>query len=265
MSLDDLNRQISAPLGEWAGDLDYVPSRGQHLSSSGLCIVGTNQDESLVCKMYIDANAHVYGNNFSARAVREIRMMLLAGSDSAVRLHGRLFQGGEIMGFFTPYEKPLDYASVSSETKRRMISEMEALVRRVHESGLIHGDIKPDNVLIRRSDGKLVLCDWAGAQFEKDAVMPLEGTTGYQSAWRFKNYERPLCREDDLYALGVSIWQIWVNKDPFNPNEHEDLEDDIMNGLRPDLNQVDDEEVRRLIKTYLDISPPHRDAKPGDL
>lgn len=57
-----------------------------------------------------------------------------------------------------------------------------------------------------------------------------EGTTAYQSPWRCRNTELPLCKQDDLYALGVSIWHIWQD-----PEKHQYLDEDITDGLQPNL------------------------------
>ena len=104
-------------------------------------------------------------------------------------------------------------------------------------------------------DGQLVLCDWAGAQLEAEAKAPYEETTSYQSAWRMNHDSWPLCKEDDLYALGVSIWEIWMGRIPFKFEEHEYLADEIADGLKPDLDAVDDENVRSLIEMYLNSKP----------
>jgi serine/threonine protein kinase len=204
--------------------------------------------------------------DMTPKAVREMRMMLLAGEDISVKLEGRDIIRGRVTGFVMQNEGTLvsELVSASKDTKRRWIDELQTLVRRVHEKGVIHGDIKPDNVLVRRSDGKLVLCDWAAAQLEEDAVKPHEGTTAYQSPWRCRNYNLPLCREDDLYALGVSILQIWLGREPFDPEKHKYLDDDIADGLQPELNEVDDETLRGLIETYLKETPASRAFNDND-
>ncbi|EJD41488.1 hypothetical protein AURDEDRAFT_127017 [Auricularia subglabra TFB-10046 SS5] len=189
-----------------------------------------------------------------------MRMMLLAGEDVSVRLTGRLIRGGTIEGVVMPYEQPLEaeLASASPATKLQWIEQLEALVCRMHAKGVLHGDIKPAlNVLVRKADGQLVLCDWAAAQLQSEAVALLEGTTAYQSPWRCQNTELPLCAQDDLYALGVSIWHIWQGRAQFDPEKHEYIDEDIADGLQPNLCEVDNATVRGLIKKYLKVTPPH--------
>ncbi|KAJ7064925.1 kinase-like domain-containing protein, partial [Mycena amicta] len=159
---------------------------------------------------------------------------------------------GKLQGFVMPRETTLDLG-LPPATKRHWIEQLQSLVRRMHDKGIIHGDLKPDNVLVR--NGKLALCDWAAAQLKAEAKQPHQGTTAYQSAWRSRHYDLPLCEADDLYALGVTIWQIWLGRPPFDEDKIEFLEDEIADGLKPDLDAVDDETVRSLIEMYLESAP----------
>ncbi|KZW00587.1 kinase-like protein [Exidia glandulosa HHB12029] len=254
MSADDLSARITAPFGAWPNDLDhYNPSRCRRLTVSEHAIVNATEHDKLVVKTFHSLPEA----DVSPTAIREMRMMLLSGEDVSVRLEGRLLRGSRIEGFVMPYEQPLEaeLASASAETKVQWIEQLQALVSRVHAKGILHGDIKPDNVLVRKSDGQLVLCDWAAAQMQSEAVAPREGTSAYQSPWRCRDFDLPLCKQDDLYALGVSIWHIWQGRAPFDPEMHEYLDDDIADGLQPNLDEVDNATVRALIERYLKAAP----------
>ncbi|KAF7298446.1 Kinase-like protein [Mycena kentingensis (nom. inval.)] len=241
---------IKAPFGAWPGDVDRIDLQGRRLAASGSAIVRTSQDERHVLKSFYSLT----GSNMAPRVEHELRMMLLAGEDISVSVTGRILVKGNLEGFVMPHETPLDLGAAKA-TKRRWIEQLQLLVRRMHDKGIIHGDIKPDNVLVRKRDGNLVLCDFAAAQLKVEATQPTEGTSAYQSAWRCREYSLPLCAADDLYALGVSIWHIWLGRAPFDADDHESLDEDIAGGLKPDLNLVDDETVRSLIETYLASAP----------
>lgn len=89
-----------------------------------------------------------------------------------------------------------------------LLTEVLTILEFVHNRGVIHRDIKPDNLIRRNSDRKLVLVDFgavkqmhtqlatAYAQSNTIAV----GTPGYMSSEQARGQPRP---NSDIYALGV--------------------------------------------------------------
>ncbi|KAF7298736.1 Protein kinase domain-containing protein [Mycena indigotica] len=251
---ENLNARIHAPLGAWPGDMDRVDLDGERLSASEKAFVHTTKDNERVFKYFYNLT----NQPMTHLATRELRMMLLAGEDISVKVEGRVFTfRGDLEGFVMPRESTLDLGSPKA-TKRRWIEQLQKLVSNMHDKGILHGDIKPANILVT-GNGELVFCDWAAAQFKAEAKAPNEGTTAYQSPWRCRQYELPLCESDDLYALGISIWEIWVGLPPFDSEKLKDfeysLDHEIADGLKPDLAAVDDEDVRGLIEMYLNSQP----------
>lgn len=57
--------------------------------------------------------------------------------------------------------------------------------------------------------------------------------------------------EDDLYGLGLSIWEIFVGEIPFKDVYMDDILDTDKLGGTVDVCRVEDEEVREVIKKYL--------------
>ncbi|KAG8727677.1 hypothetical protein FRC10_005776, partial [Ceratobasidium sp. 414] len=84
-----------------------------------------------------------------------------------------VFENGQLHNFLTRYEKPVTatlrtYGThviplelTGSEGLRR-ISDLCLLLSRLHTKGLIHGDVKPSN-LLHRPAGDLRFCDFAEA------------------------------------------------------------------------------------------------------
>ncbi|KZW00511.1 hypothetical protein EXIGLDRAFT_830668 [Exidia glandulosa HHB12029] len=161
-------------------------------------------------------------------------MMLFAGADVSVTLKGRLIRGGTIEGFVMPYEQPLEaeLAYASTGTKMQGIEQLQALVLRMHAKAFSTAISNPTT----------------------EATAPRERTTAYQSPWRCRSTKLPLCKQDDLYALGVSeSGRSGMARLPFDPEKHEYLDQDIADGLQPNLDEVDDATVRGLIERYLKL------------
>lgn len=80
----------------------------------------------------------------------------------------------------------------------------------VHSQGVIHRDVKPDNLIRRSSDGKLVLVDFGAVKtvWSRPAALQrggtiagtIIGTPGYMSTEQGRGKPRP---SSDIYALGM--------------------------------------------------------------
>ncbi|AFY50419.1 hypothetical protein Nos7524_4674 [Nostoc sp. PCC 7524] len=94
----------------------------------------------------------------------------------------------------------------------KLLQDALEILSFVHQQGVIHRDIKPQN-LMRRQDGKIILIDF-GAVKELGTLMinsqgeinssVVIGTPGYMS---YEQYRGKPCFGSDIYALGVMAIQ----------------------------------------------------------
>ena len=99
---------------------------------------------------------------------------------------------------------------------RRIAADVCDGVKAIHEARLVHGDLKPGNVMITSNrDGSLdkaLLLDFGFAQDPAQAIaraakgIPDGGTPNYQSQERIAAGVASV--EDDLYALGLTLWEM---------------------------------------------------------
>ena len=94
-----------------------------------------------------------------------------------------------------------------------MVPLLEGL-RRVHEAGMLHRDIKPGNVLVRRSDERPVLIDFGAAKQgvaeRSKSLAPY--TEGYAALEQVG--EGKLGPWTDVYAAGAVMWRIVAGGNP---------------------------------------------------
>jgi serine/threonine-protein kinase len=90
-----------------------------------------------------------------------------------------------------------------------MLQEVLGILEIVHSYGVIHRDIKPDNIIRRASDNKLVLIDFGAikqvrtqviAEQEQVSATIAIGTPGYMPTEQGLGKPRP---NSDIYALGI--------------------------------------------------------------
>jgi hypothetical protein len=65
------------------------------------------------------------------------------------------------------------------------------------------------------------------------------------------NHDSAPIEEDDLFALGLSIWELWIGVVPFDDIYIDDIWEMVKEGKTVDVNAVGDGEVREIICGYL--------------
>ncbi len=90
-----------------------------------------------------------------------------------------------------------------------MLEDVLGVLDFIHTKGVIHRDIKPDNIIRREEDNRLVLIDFGAVKQVRNQLSNIEGqitstvaigTPGYMSAEQSQGKPRP---SSDIYALGM--------------------------------------------------------------
>ncbi len=179
------------------------------------------------------------------RFMREVGLLSLVHHPSIPRLLGHGFwQDPSGMSF--PFivmewvEGPslYEWARECAPTNRQVLQVLAQLARALeatHACRAVHRDVKGDNVLVRRSDGRAMLTDFGAGHYQAAARLtwqPLPpGTPPYRSpeAWLFElrsghsEGARYLAGPaDDVYALGVTAYRLVTGQYPPGPELRQD-------------------------------------------
>lgn len=108
---------------------------------------------------------------------------------------------------------------------RRWLTEVGDALAFAHSRGVIHRDIKPDNILIDAIDGRALVTDFGIARAaDSDSDSPrltatgmAIGTPAYMSPEQASG-DRDVDARSDLYSLGIVAYQMLVGEPPFIGN-----------------------------------------------
>jgi PAS domain S-box-containing protein len=115
---------------------------------------------------------------------------------------------------------PLDLAS-----SLRLAIGLSSAIDHLHERGIIHKDIKPANVLVNSVTGQCWLRGFGIASRlprERQSAEPPEfiaGTLAYMAPEQTGRMNRSIDSRSDLYALGVTLYEILTGSLPFTASD----------------------------------------------
>jgi len=114
-----------------------------------------------------------------------------------------------------PLDRLLDRGSVPFPRACAWAAEVACALGVAHRKGVIHGDVKPANMLIT-DDGRLKLMDFGMARLAShdSKATPLVGTPAYWCPEQILG--KPQDARSDLFSLGVVLYEMVTGKRPFD-------------------------------------------------
>ncbi|MEH2353615.1 serine/threonine-protein kinase [Nostoc sp.] len=106
-----------------------------------------------------------------------------------------------------------------------LLQQVLGILQFIHSHNVIHRDIKPDNIIRRQQDGKLVLIDFGAVKQVQTQLLTIAGhtgatiiigTPGYMSTEQGQGKPRP---NSDIYSLGIIGIQSLTGLHPINFEE----------------------------------------------
>ena len=102
-----------------------------------------------------------------------------------------------------------------------------SIVHALHQNGVIHNDLKPENVMIDTETKSIALIDFGLSHIlsdpNDDTCGGTSGTLEYQPFEKLSSKDSSNCRfggkKSDTYSLGVVLFVLFFNRLPFNKHE----------------------------------------------
>ena len=200
--------------------------------------------------------------DFAKRFEQEARVAAALDHPNIVKI----YDYGSIEGFFWFSMQFIDGVSVGKELKNRgrledtmaariVVPVLDALAYS-HERGVIHRDIKPDNILLDRTE-RPYLTDFGVAKSElalvKTHAGTLLGSPAYMSPEQLQG--KALDGRSDLYSVGVTLYKMlsgalpFTGEDTFRATMKRLSEDPLpLSSRRPEVHPVLDAVVMRALE-----------------
>ena len=110
----------------------------------------------------------------------------------------------------------------NEEKIKSLLKDLLSVLDYLHQRNLLHRDIKPDNIMRRRYDGKLMLIDFGGVKEVSSSRGTVIQTPGYASIEQMTGHPQPA---SDIYSLGVTCIRLLTGCFPDNNNENDPIYD----------------------------------------
>ncbi|MEM7184849.1 MAG: serine/threonine-protein kinase PknK, partial [Spirochaetota bacterium] len=183
---------------------------------------GQKENAKVIIKTLVNPYTDTAGNQRLKREFGLQKKLDLAGVVKALAMvqyensHALVFEdiGGESL------DKIFQNNKVKLESFLDIAIRCAEILREVHNSQIIHKDIKPHNFIYNSSTKTLKLTDFGSASIfskEKPSILmeKLEGTLAYISPEQTGRMNRSVDYRTDYYSLGVSFYQLLAGRLPF--------------------------------------------------
>jgi len=132
---------------------------------------------------------------------------------------------------------PRDYRRMA-----RLVAEAADGLHHAHQQGVVHRDIKPQNLLLGRDD-RLHITDFGLARLLDEPGLTLStemvGTPAYMAPEQIAGGGRGIDRRTDVYSLGVTLYELLTQRRPFEADSYERLIHQILHREPPPPRRLD--------------------------
>lgn len=149
-----------------------------------------------------------------------------------------------------------DNTPYTPATRLNWMLQIARALEHIHSRGVIHNDVKLENIMVESGTGRSVLLDFGFADQVGSTFKA--GSPVYASPEKLSG-SGPISTKVDVYAWAVSTWQILELRQPYDwVDSIEQLIDSLSHGERPRFEEQWCRPLRRLLQNCWDTLPAKR-------
>jgi hypothetical protein len=164
-----------------------------------------------------------FDDSFVERFLREARTSARLEHPHIIPIH-RVGQSGQVTYFVMKLlrgqslsDRLLEHGPLGTAETRRILIETAGALGYAHSKGVVHRDIKPDNILLDEA-GRCIVTDFGIARSGSDSKLTATGTS--VGTPRYMSPEQARAKDvdgrSDIYSLGVVGYECLTGRTPFD-------------------------------------------------
>ena len=163
--------------------------------------------------------------------------------------------------------KVSEIAELSMEKKIILLRVLLYSIRCIHDAGIVHADIKPDNLILKPTQNgyyTLKLIDFDASFFEDDQPKnsdDIHGDLSYlapETFLRIAGENKKITRKADIFALGIIFHEFLTGVRPRMSGDYDYLYEAVLDGGDIGISNRLPLPIHSLIRRMLDIDPKKR-------
>ena len=192
----------------------------QRLGEGGFGEVFEAWDDKLARSVAVKRLKYAGDATSSGRLLKEARLAASLQHSAFVKIYAleETLESQSIVMELVRGETLRQLMPVSQQQALAIVRQIAEAMRVAHESGLVHGDLKPSNVMLEPSGAVRILDFGLASQADSQVTMTLaqadpQGTIAYMAPERMLGHA--LTPQTDIYALGVIFYELLTGARPF--------------------------------------------------
>ena len=272
MSVDPTGSRVPVAAGTKVGNYEILAPLGAGAMGEVYRARDTRLDREVALKVLPASHA----NDAAARerVEREARIVAslnhpnvlalydIGTQNGAIYLVTELIDGGSLSGLKSPLRKTLEIAAQIADA-----------LSAAHAAGVIHRDLKPDNVMVTR-DGRVKLLDFGIAKISRlpsdgDATISLEGGDVVRGTLAYMAPEQVRATDvdgrADIFSFGALLYELLSGRRPFVGETAADIISAILHADPAELPAGVPGNVREIVQRCLEKNREQRFQSARDL
>lgn len=159
---------------------------------------------------------------------------------------------------------PRIISRLSNDKKEALIRSILYSVASFHEAGVIHADIKPDNMLLKQTKDSFYtakIIDFDSGFLISRIPEDVQGDFLYLSPEAFQRMSDSsvtITEKIDIFALGILFHQYWTGTMPVIASDYHYVFEAVLDGSSPIISDHIPEHIRSMIQQMLNLNPGER-------